>query len=147
GDAVVDADLKHIDDVRVVQAFDGFRLDPETGQFHQLRATSAQDQFQSDDAVGVDLPGLVDNAHAPTPEFAEDLVPGDTQAVNLAQRLRHGEPLRGRTTQLSCGGRWGPLTQKNRHAASVTSSILFGLPCSTPEEQNGQPRGCGPLVE
>ena len=75
--ALVLADLEDLHDVRMLQAGDGLGLTAEAGQLALVGIAAGQNHFQGDDAVGLDLPGPVDNAHSAASEDAQDLVAGD----------------------------------------------------------------------
>ena len=77
--AVVLADVVKLNDIGVLQAGDGLRLDLEAHLLLQRGVGSREDHLESDDSIGLDLPCLVHDAHAAVTEFAEDLVPRNDQ--------------------------------------------------------------------
>jgi hypothetical protein len=74
GPALVDADLEDLDDVRMLQAGDGFRLGLEALQGGAAGVSAGQDHLEGDDPVEAHLPGPIHHAHAAAPQLAEDLV-------------------------------------------------------------------------
>ena len=70
-------------DVRVLQASDGAGLGVEARQGLRAGVSSGENHFKGDEAVEADLAGLVDDAHAPAPQFAEDLVAGDEDRSDM----------------------------------------------------------------
>jgi hypothetical protein len=61
-------------DVGVLQASDGLRLDAEAGQVCLAGVCPRQDHLEGHDAVQLDLPGLVDDAHAAAAQLTQNLV-------------------------------------------------------------------------
>ena len=74
GRALVLAHLEDLDDVGVLQASDGERFRAEASQVILPGMSAMQDHLQSTQAVEPYLVGLVDHAHASSPEFAKDFV-------------------------------------------------------------------------
>ncbi len=75
-------------DVGVMQASDGLRLGQEAGGSQVAGMGAGQDHLESAGAVQAHLPGVVDHAHAATPEFAQDLVAVDRRKGPLPGRRR-----------------------------------------------------------
>src|SRR5438477_374209 len=59
---------------RVAQAGDGFGLDLEAEAVLRRGVGAGQEHLEGDDAVELQVAGLVDDAHAAAPQLAEDLV-------------------------------------------------------------------------
>jgi hypothetical protein len=68
------ADLVDLDDVGVLELGDRLRLGAEADQRFGVGQIARQDHFQGDEPVELDLPGLVDDAHAAAAQLAEDLI-------------------------------------------------------------------------
>ena len=58
------------------QPGDGLGLDLEADLLFQRGVLLAPDHLERNDTPGLDLQGLVDDAHAAAPQLAEDLVAG-----------------------------------------------------------------------
>src|SRR5262249_45623801 len=86
------ADFVQLDDVWMIEAGDGLGLDLKHGG-----VLAGQDRLESDEAIGLDLPGLVDDAHAATADLLKLLIAfyrGDRRRI-ASQRYTHraSEPL------------------------------------------------------
>ena len=66
--------LVDLDDVRMPETGDKFRLTIETSAFLLPRMLAGQEHLQGDDTVEIDLPGLLDHSHAAMTKFFEFLV-------------------------------------------------------------------------
>ena len=75
------ADFVDLDDVGVVEAGDDLRFGEETGVFRRSVAAIVQDHLEGDDAVELELAGLVDDAHAAAAQLAKDLIAGHLRRV------------------------------------------------------------------
>ena len=62
--------------MRVLQAGHRFRLDLEAQPFCWAGVLDGADHLQRHDAVGLELPGLVNDRHAAAAQLAQDLVAG-----------------------------------------------------------------------
>jgi hypothetical protein len=75
---VVLAHFVNLDDIRVLQAGQRLRFDVKAGQQVRAGVDAGADHLESDDTGEALLPGLVDDAHAPVTQLAEDFVFGRT---------------------------------------------------------------------
>jgi len=72
--SLVLTNLMDLDDVRVLQARDGFRLRPESLHLTLTGKAPAQDHLERDDPVQADLPGLVNDPHPAAGDFRQEFV-------------------------------------------------------------------------
>ncbi len=96
------ADLIDLNDVRVLQACDGLGLDAKTGAAPRVGLRAREHHLQGDDAVQVDLTGLVNDSHAAAAQRGEDLV-----ARDLDDRRRGGGRARSRRRKGVLTGHFG----------------------------------------
>ncbi len=76
GQAVGFPDLVDLQDIGMAQRCHRFRLDLEADDLNVVGMHSAPDHLQGDEPVQPTIEGLVDDAHAPAAELAQDLVAG-----------------------------------------------------------------------
>ena len=80
------ADLVDLHDVRVLQPGDRLGLDLEAQPCSGAGVPPARIILRATRRFGLDLPGLVDDAHAAAAQFSEDLVAGHRSGVVLGGR-------------------------------------------------------------
>src|SRR4051812_24028393 len=70
------ADLVDLNDVRMLQRGDRFRLRAKTIDFVRLRRRSGPHDFEGDGTLQSDVTGLVNHAHSTPAQFAFDFIAG-----------------------------------------------------------------------
>ena len=84
------ADVENLDDVRVLERRDRFRLAAEPLPLGRPGVRAGQDHLERDRAVQVEVPGLVHDAHAAAADLVNDLVTGHQRRGEVG-RLRDAE--------------------------------------------------------
>jgi hypothetical protein len=82
GEACVLADLEDLHDVGMLQTGDRLRLDAEAFQLGSAGVAARQDHLQGDDAIELEMPSLVNNAHAAAAQFGEHFVARHRSALS-----------------------------------------------------------------
>jgi hypothetical protein len=86
GEATGQADVVDLDDVGVLKAGDGLGLFQEPRQGAGVGVIAGQDHLERDNPSQVDLAGLVNDPHAPAPQFLEDLEAWDGRPTDRSRR-------------------------------------------------------------
>jgi hypothetical protein len=86
GQALDLADLEDLHDVGVLQTRHRLGLGVEASALVLVGVVGAEHHLEGDDAVGLDLPGLVDDAHAAAAQLPQHLVAGDVDLVSRRRR-------------------------------------------------------------
>jgi hypothetical protein len=103
GQAVVLANLVDLHDVGVLQAGDRLGLGLEAAQLLAAGVAAAQDHLEGDEALELQVPGLVYDSHAAAAQHPQDLVPGDGRRRGSPGRREHGRLARGRGLPVNPG--------------------------------------------
>jgi len=82
--AIIFAHFINLHDVGVLQAGHGFRLGAEAQVRLGVGLKTHKDHFERHQALERTVPGLVDNAHAPTSQFRDNLVTRHGREVRVA---------------------------------------------------------------
>ena len=119
GLAVVVADLVDLDEVGVLKLGHRPRLGQEPRQVHVSRGQvpARPDHLQGHQALELKVAGLVDDAHAPLAQLAEDLVAGYYRQMGRQERiaiLRDVRPARARRLPLPCAFPWRRRVRSDR---------------------------------
>ena len=67
---------------RVVQAGNRLGFDTKAGQIQKVGTAPGEDHFQGDDTLRLKSAGLKNNRHPAAPEFSQNLVPWDREAIS-----------------------------------------------------------------
>jgi hypothetical protein len=81
------ADLVDRDNVRMIEASDGFGFDPKALQFFLTGQLAGQDHFQSDDSVQPGLSCSINHAHSAASDFLQQFIAGEITSPRGRQHL------------------------------------------------------------
>ncbi len=98
--AIMLGDFVDLDDVRVTEPGDGLGFGAETREIGFTGMAARQEHLEGDRSIEAQLPGFVDDAHAPATEFSQDLISANIHVAASRERTgcrrlrRHGDRLR-----------------------------------------------------
>ena len=87
--AVVAADFVDLHDVRMLQASDRLGLGAEPLHILFVGVGAGEDHLERDEALELDVPRLVDDAHATPAQHGEKLIALDRRELAAGRRRRH----------------------------------------------------------